>query len=43
MTEANDARPHFPLGLAKRGYSGVIDRIAAADAGSALTDVELES
>ena len=43
MTEASDARPQLPLGLAKRGYSGVIHRIAAADAGSALSDIELES
>jgi len=43
MTEANDARPQLPLGLAKRGYSGVIHRIAAADSGSALSDIELES
>jgi ferrous iron transport protein A len=43
MTEANDARPQLPLGLAKRGYSGVIHRIAAADTGSALSDIELES
>ena len=43
MTEANDARPQLPLGLAKRGYSGVIHRIAAADAGSALSAHELES
>jgi ferrous iron transport protein A len=43
MTEANDARPPLPLGLAKRGYSGVIHRIAAADSGSALSDIELES
>jgi ferrous iron transport protein A len=43
MTEANDVRPQLPLGLAKRGYSGVIHRIAAADTGSALSDIELES
>ncbi len=43
MTEANEAHPQLPLGLAKRGYSGVIHRIAAADAGSALSDIELES
>ena len=43
MTEANDVRPQLPLGLAKRGYSGVIHRIAAADSGSALSDIELES
>jgi ferrous iron transport protein A len=33
----------LPLGLAKRGYSGVIQHIAAGQAGSALDDVELES
>jgi ferrous iron transport protein A len=43
MTEANDARPQLPLGLAKPGYSGLIHRIAAADSGSALSDIELES
>ena len=43
MTDANDKQQHFPLGLADRGFSGVIHRIGAADAGSALTDVELES
>jgi ferrous iron transport protein A len=43
MSEANDARPQLPLGLAKRGYSGVIHRIAAADSGTALSDIELES
>jgi ferrous iron transport protein A len=43
MTDANDARPQLPLGLAKRGFSGVIHRIAAAEAGSALSDIELES
>jgi ferrous iron transport protein A len=42
MTQATDARPHLPLGLASRGFSGVIHRIAAAEAGSALPDVELE-
>ena len=31
------------LGLARRGYSGVIQRLAAKDAGSALPDTELES
>jgi ferrous iron transport protein A len=31
------------LGLAKRGYSGVIQHLAAGGAGSALPDVELES
>jgi len=43
MTQANDARPQLPLGLASRGFSGVIHRIAAAEAGSALPDIELES
>ena len=43
MTGASDARPQLPLGLAKRGYCGVIHRIAAADAGSALSAAELES
>jgi ferrous iron transport protein A len=43
MTQANDARPELPLGLANRGFSGVIHRIAAAGAGSTLSDIELES
>ena len=43
MTEANETRPQLPLGLASRGFSGVIHRIAAAEAGSALSDIELES
>ena len=43
MTQTNDARPQLPLGLANRGFSGVIHRIAAAEAGSALPDIELES
>ena len=43
MTERNDARLQLPLGLAKRGYSGVIHHLAVADAGSALSAVELES
>jgi ferrous iron transport protein A len=43
MTDANDTRPQLPLGLASRGFSGVIHRIAAAEAGSALPDIELES
>jgi ferrous iron transport protein A len=43
MTEQNGVRPHMPLGLAKRGYCGVIQYLAAGDAGSALSDVELES
>ena len=42
-TEQNDARPPMPLGLARRGYSGVIHSIATTDAGSALSATELES
>ena len=33
----------MPLGLARRGYSGVIQHLSAGDANSALGDVELES
>ena len=43
MTNANDTRPQLPLGLANRGFSGVIHRIAATEAGSALSEVELET
>src|SRR5450631_3609080 len=43
MTERNGTRRERPLGLAKRGYSGVIQHLAAGDAGSALSAIELES
>ena len=43
MSEQNEMKPQLPLGLAKRGYAGVIQHLAAGDAGSALGDVELES
>ena len=43
MTERNGVLPQMPLGLAKRGYCGVIQHLAAGDAGSALSDIELES
>ena len=43
MSEQIETRPQLPLGLAKRGYAGVIQHLAAGDAGSALSDVELES
>jgi ferrous iron transport protein A len=43
MSESNGTKQTLPLGLAKRGYSGVIQHLAAADAGSSLGDVELES
>jgi ferrous iron transport protein A len=38
-----DARPQMPLGLAKRGYSGVIQHLAADDGSSTLSAIELES
>jgi ferrous iron transport protein A len=38
-----DTRQQIPLGLAKRGYSGVIHRLAADEADSALSAIELES
>ena len=43
MTDANGTREQLPLGLANRGFSGVIHRIAATEAGSALPDIELET
>ena len=43
MTERNGVLPQMPLGLAKRGYCGVIQHFAAGDAGSALSANELES
>jgi ferrous iron transport protein A len=43
MAEHNDTPPQLPLGLARRGYTGVIQHLAVGHAGSALPDVELES
>ena len=43
MTDTHDTRPHLPLGLVQRGYTGVIQHLSAKDAGSALSDIELES
>ncbi|MBR0963237.1 FeoA domain-containing protein [Bradyrhizobium diazoefficiens] len=43
MTDSNETRSQMPLGLAQRGYTGVIQHLAAGDAGSALSDIELES
>lgn len=43
MSEANGTKHPLPLGLAKCGYSGVIQHLSAGKAGSALGDVELES
>jgi ferrous iron transport protein A len=42
-TEHTDARLQMPLGLARRGYSGVVQHLAADDASSALSAIELES
>ena len=43
MNDAIATVTQFPLGLAKRGYSGVIRRIDADATGSALSAAELES
>jgi ferrous iron transport protein A len=43
MSNNQDTRPQMPLGLARRGYSGVIQHLAPGSTGSALSDVELES
>jgi ferrous iron transport protein A len=43
MTQNCDTRPHQPLGLARRGYTGTIQHLAAEGTGSALTATELES
>ncbi|MBR0960341.1 FeoA family protein [Bradyrhizobium japonicum] len=43
MTDTTDTPSHMPLGLAQRGFTGVIQHLAANRAGSALSDVELES
>jgi ferrous iron transport protein A len=43
MSEQSETKQPMPLGLVKRGYSGVIQHLAASAAGSALGDVELES
>ena len=43
MTENTVTRAQMPLGLASRGYSGVIQHINVGSAGSALADAELES
>ena len=39
----SDDRPQLPLGRARRGFTGVIQRLATGKAGSALSDIELES
>jgi len=43
MSEICDTRLHLPLGLARRGYTGTIQHLAADGARSSLPDVELES
>jgi ferrous iron transport protein A len=43
MSEAIETQAHLRLGEAQRGYSGTITRIAADEAGSALSAAELES
>jgi ferrous iron transport protein A len=43
MTENNHIRAQIPLGLASRGYSGVIQHLKTGSVGSALPDAELES
>lgn len=42
-TEHHHERPHMPLGKARRGFSGVIQHLAAHDVISALSTIELES
>jgi ferrous iron transport protein A len=41
--DRNGATPQMRLGLAKRGYRGVIHHLAADEASSALSALELES
>jgi ferrous iron transport protein A len=43
MTEQKEAKQALPLGMARRGFSGTIQHLAAGKAHSALSDVELES
>jgi ferrous iron transport protein A len=43
MTEQKEAKQALPLGMARRGFSGIIQHLAAGKANSALSDVELES
>lgn len=42
MIESND-KPQLPLGLARRGFTGVIQHLSTGKSGSALSDIELES
>ena len=43
MTQPSDIKPQLPLGLARRGFTGVIQHLSTGNAGSALSDAELES
>jgi ferrous iron transport protein A len=43
MTDTHETRPHLPLGLAQRGFTGVIQHLSTKDTSSALSDIELES
>ncbi|MFO1111987.1 MAG: FeoA family protein [Bradyrhizobium sp.] len=43
MADGVEATTYFPLGMAKRGYSGVIRRIDSEATVSALSAAELES
>jgi ferrous iron transport protein A len=42
-TEQNNTAPEMRLGLAKRGYSGVIQHLDAKEVDSSLSALELES
>jgi ferrous iron transport protein A len=43
MTENKRGRRQLPLGLARRGYTGIVHHLAADKAGSSWSDTELES
>ncbi len=43
VTEQNNAAPEMRLGLARRGYSGVIQHLDAKEVDSSLPALELES
>jgi ferrous iron transport protein A len=43
VTDQNNAAPQMRLGLAKRGYCGVIHHIDADEVNSSLAALELES
>lgn len=43
VNDQHDSAKEFPLGQARRGFSGVVRRITGGDAQSALSGQELES